>query len=413
MGKELDIKKTLLIVLPLLFTSCSTEIPSEQQSFIDEWDRIKKDYNNASTTDSKQRYKDAGYDSLKKNKSKINNWYGKVIDIKSENRTVVKHEGIKYILKPMGEHTPSITKVKKGDKILFSGILDGESSITTSGGINASEMIVIINKLTNLDLSQSFYVYIPPTPKELSDKWRSYSSYKLKSELSNIMSQKNKSGESKYPKYPVYSWSEPMGYTTFNGKLFYRPNGEGLVGGSAQDIRATTSRYGNWKIQWAPATNSNPFGSDIIFTINKEYDFEGNFSDHTGSDNKLWTPIKEFLRSHFDGVDTQKMMAYGDSLRNAFLNENGLTIGRDGRFKKDVMKANNPNPTCRCGWGSNFLGATMNPFEKYSDRYQWKCIWKKCRWEALQDSNDNVEKGAYKDGKKDGKWTWFKIRYGI
>jgi hypothetical protein len=26
----------------------------------------------------------------------------------------------------------------------------------------------------------------------------------------------------------------------------------------------------------------------------------------------------------------------------------------------------------------------MKPFEKYTGRYQWKCIWKDCGWEAFR-----------------------------
>jgi hypothetical protein len=58
------------------------------------------------------------------------------------------------------------------------------------------------------------------------------------------------------------------------------------------------------------------------------------FSNHIGSDNKLWTSVESFCKEHFSAIDAQKMMAYGDSLRNSFMNEKGLIIGSDGRFKK-------------------------------------------------------------------------------
>ena len=41
------------------------------------------------------------------------------------------------------------------------------------------------------------------------------------------------------------------------------------------------------------------------------------------------------------------------------------------------------SPTCNCGW-------TMKPFVEYSDRYQWKCLWKNCGWEAFQDGNGKL-----------------------
>ena len=41
------------------------------------------------------------------------------------------------------------------------------------------------------------------------------------------------------------------------------------------------------------------------------------------------------------------------------------------------------SPTCNCGWA-------MKPFEKYTDRYQWKCIWKKCGWETFDDGSGKL-----------------------
>ena len=41
------------------------------------------------------------------------------------------------------------------------------------------------------------------------------------------------------------------------------------------------------------------------------------------------------------------------------------------------------SPECHCGWA-------MKPFEEYTDRHQWKCIWKDCGWEAFEDSNGKL-----------------------
>ena len=41
------------------------------------------------------------------------------------------------------------------------------------------------------------------------------------------------------------------------------------------------------------------------------------------------------------------------------------------------------SPECNCGWA-------MKPFEEYTDRHQWKCIWKDCGWEAFEDSNGKL-----------------------
>jgi hypothetical protein len=32
----------------------------------------------------------------------------------------------------------------------------------------------------------------------------------------------------------------------------------------------------------------------------------------------------------------------------------------------------------------------MKPFEEWTDRYQWKCIWTKCGWEAFQSENGKL-----------------------
>ena len=58
-------------------------------------------------------------------------------------------------------------------------------------------------------------------------------------------------------------------------------------------------------------------------------------------------------------------------------------------FKWLLKKYYKHSPICNCGWA-------MKPFEKYTDRYQWKCIWNGCGCETFQDDN--------------GKLHWFKKR---
>ena len=52
-------------------------------------------------------------------------------------------------------------------------------------------------------------------------------------------------------------------------------------------------------------------------------------------------------------------------------------------FKWLLKKYYKHSPTCNCGWA-------MKPFEKWTDRYQWKCIWSKCKWEAFQSDNGKL-----------------------
>ena len=35
-------------------------------------------------------------------------------------------------------------------------------------------------------------------------------------------------------------------------------------------------------------------------------------------------------------------------------------------------------------------GYKMKPFDKWADEYQWKCIWKKCGWEAFDNGNGKL-----------------------
>jgi hypothetical protein len=52
-------------------------------------------------------------------------------------------------------------------------------------------------------------------------------------------------------------------------------------------------------------------------------------------------------------------------------------------FKLLLKKYYKHSPECHCGWA-------MKPFEEYTDRHQWKCIWKDCDWEAFEDSNGKL-----------------------
>ena len=51
-----------------------------------------------------------------------------------------------------------------------------------------------------------------------------------------------------------------------------------------------------------------------------------------------------------------------------------------------VNKLYKNNPECFCGY-------RMKPFESWTDRYQWICIWKNCGWEAPL--HGTVTEGVY------------------
>ena len=52
-------------------------------------------------------------------------------------------------------------------------------------------------------------------------------------------------------------------------------------------------------------------------------------------------------------------------------------------FKWLLKKYYKHSPICNCGWA-------MKPFEKYTDRDQWICIWKDCRWEAFDNGDGRL-----------------------
>ena len=52
-------------------------------------------------------------------------------------------------------------------------------------------------------------------------------------------------------------------------------------------------------------------------------------------------------------------------------------------FKCLLKKYYPYSPTCNCGW-------TMKPFEKWTNGYQWKCVWKKCNWEAFDNGDGRL-----------------------
>ena len=47
------------------------------------------------------------------------------------------------------------------------------------------------------------------------------------------------------------------------------------------------------------------------------------------------------------------------------------------------MIINKHNPKCNCGWN---MKSTNTRFDEYS----WKCIWKKCGWEAFDNGNGKL-----------------------
>ena len=163
--------------------------------------------------------------------------------------------------------------------------------------------------------------------EELSDQWFKYSNGLLVNKITQIMLQKDTEGNFIYKKYPTYIWEENTSFSTTTGKLIYKEYGRGDANKYSSDGR---NQYedGQWTVQWAPATNENPLNNDVIFTIKKPI----KFSDEFGQGNMLWTPYNEFCETYFNSKDADILIEFGDSLRNAYIKDTGLSIREDGRF---------------------------------------------------------------------------------
>jgi hypothetical protein len=150
-------KRLLLILLPLLLIIGCAKIPDDQQLFINKWKSLKKTKNYS-----------GGEKHLKNNRATITKWYGEFVEYKYD-RILLKHKGIEYNLYPelpFSNEGRKINSLQKGDKVNFSGRLNGEKSITNSGALSEPEMKVICNKLTNTDGN---IVYFNFSQKEIEE----------------------------------------------------------------------------------------------------------------------------------------------------------------------------------------------------------------------------------------------------
>ena len=172
-------KKTLLIILPLLLiVGCSKPVPDKQKIFTDTWKTIKKEYNNATTSSKKNSWLNKGVNHLKNNKSEVNNWYGKVIDISSNSYLTVGQNNIKYYLLTKGRQSGRFSNLDVGDEVLFSGYLNGEKSWTNAGAIDEPEMNVTLYQLTSTDLSANYFKTTLTAPPGPTDNYRNLANEK-------------------------------------------------------------------------------------------------------------------------------------------------------------------------------------------------------------------------------------------
>jgi hypothetical protein len=163
--KKMNMKKWLYLGIGLFFLvylfSGGANVPDGQKMFIDKWQRL-KDVNDTS----------GGKKHLKDNRSKIEKWYGKFVKHKSTisgDIILVKHDGIEYNLSPeipLEGLDNNVKSIKEGDKVYFTGTLNGERSLTNSGALDEPEMLVKCTKLTNIDMN---IVYFEITQEEINE----------------------------------------------------------------------------------------------------------------------------------------------------------------------------------------------------------------------------------------------------
>ena len=60
-----------------------------------------------------------------------------------------------------------------------------------------------------------------------------------------------------------------------------------------------------------------------------------------------------------------------------------LQMGVSQLIKWAINKWYKHSPECFCGY-------KMKPIEGKFDYYGWKCVWKKCGWEAFQSGNGKL-----------------------
>jgi hypothetical protein len=181
--KEYTMKKIIFLIISLMILGCGgVDVPDDQQAFIDEWQRLKKIDDTS-----------GGKEHLKGNRSQVVEWYGKAMYPNNANipqRIIVAHKGVEYTLLPVwileDDELNNMKSIEEGDKVYFTGMLNGEMSITLGGMLDEPEMNVKCSKLTSIDETIIYYD-IPPErqvviktksdfEKAVIGKWSGYDS---------------------------------------------------------------------------------------------------------------------------------------------------------------------------------------------------------------------------------------------
>ena len=119
-----------------------------QQDFINKWKKLKKihDY-------------DGGDRHLKQNRSKVVDWIG-IVKYISLSTIQLEHSGIEYNLYPefpLDTNNQHIELLDKGEKVFFTGSLNGEKSWSENGRLSEPEIKIKCYKIINVDETEIYY----------------------------------------------------------------------------------------------------------------------------------------------------------------------------------------------------------------------------------------------------------------
>ena len=150
-------KNLIFLAISLMILGCGgVDVPDDQQAFIDEWQRLKKIDDTS-----------GGKEHLKGNRSQVVEWYGTAMYPMNtnNNQLLVAHKGVEYTLLPVwileDDELNNMKSIEEGDKVYFTGMLNGETSWTLGGMLDEPEMNVKCSKLTSIDETIIYYD-IPP-----------------------------------------------------------------------------------------------------------------------------------------------------------------------------------------------------------------------------------------------------------
>lgn len=158
----------LLLVLGITLSGCNqTQLPESQQAFNQSIEKIRKNYNEAvaSKNDFPRQNAEAEFVAYLRESSHVSeNWAAEVATIAASSRlfddpvSIIAEQDtqIYHLLISDSDAVNWAKNLKKGDRVVFSGTLGKEQSLTISGGISAPEFRFYPNMVGSEGTQQRF-----------------------------------------------------------------------------------------------------------------------------------------------------------------------------------------------------------------------------------------------------------------